>query len=611
MKESDFVNAAIRENTGAWFETYGRIYGKDRAAGVLKPIQNVLQRKIQAVRDKMEELGLPQRIMVLKPRQKGSTTYSAACVYHRLRQKASSAVLIGGQFSQVNECWGMMQTYQKNDAFKWPNSGEINTKAGAWSNGSKLIGETAKDVLAGIGGTHQILHAFEVARWAKHGVANSAEVLANILKSVPMLADTLILLESTAEGAIGDFYHRFLRAVDAEEFLLGAVTLEPGQYVRCFAGWHEFEDSAIRLTPEQKMAVERSLDSDDEYFGERELISLYGVTGDDGVMRLGHSVKGYDVWEQLAWRRTMIREECKRDRKNFDQDYPHAWTVAFLTSGNLRFNSTGLAAIRKRMKTKTPLPGVIEESSGRIGFRQTDINEAKVIIFEKPMPGRRYILPIDPMTGASQTSGEDPDYHGVHVLRDGYSDNQGRWIRTAQVARVVQCRWDIDVVADASFKLARFYGGGSGCKIPVEVNMDRGIVELLKQKGADLYLREVFNKLEFKTTKQIGFQTNVKTRENLIESLAEAIREWDTPGTGIDIFDEETMIELENFIVNSKGHSQAAEGHHDDDVLSIALGYHLKEHATTYWPQRSIENLPPDLRALGQGSSAGLGGAFS
>lgn len=609
MTEQDVINAAIREHAGAWFETYAFIYGKDRSAGVFTPKQNYLQRKIQAVDDKMEELGLPKRHMILKPRQKGSTTYSAAKVYHNLRKTAASAVLIGGQFSQVSECWGMMQTYQKFDRFQWGNNGEINTKAGSWANGSKLIGETAKDVQAGIGGTHQILHAFEVARWAKHGVANSSEVLANILKCVPMLPSTLVILESTAEGAVGDFHERFLRAVDAEDFLSGAVTLEPGQYVRSFAGWHEFEDSATRLTEEQKRHIERTLDSDEEYYGERDLIQAYGVE-DDGIMRLGHSVKKFDVWEQLSWRRTMIREECKRDRANFDRDYPHSWRVAFQKSGSLRFNSTGLEVMRKRMKTKVPIPGVFEEARGRLGFRQTDIREAKIILFEKPISGRRYILPIDPMTGASQTSGEDPDWHGAHIIRDGYHDANGRWVRAAQAARVVQCRWDIDVLFSASWQLARYYGSRTGCKITVEMNMDRGLTELFKQVGADLYMREVFNKLEFKTTTQLGFQTNPKTRENLIESLAEAIREWDTPGNGIDVYDETTMQQLENFIVDHKGHSKAAEGFHDDDVLALGLGYHLKEHATTYWPQRLAENLPPDLQGV-SGKQSGLGSAYS
>src|ERR1700688_4868363 len=149
MTEKDIFNEAIRLSTAGWFESHGRIYGKDRAAGLITPRANYLQLKIQAVMDKFDDLGLPIRIIGLKPRQKGSTTFFTAATYTFLRRQSASAVIIGGQYSQVAEAWGMWQTYSKNDRFDWKNTGEVNSKSGAWTNGSKLIGETAKDVLAG------------------------------------------------------------------------------------------------------------------------------------------------------------------------------------------------------------------------------------------------------------------------------------------------------------------------------------------------------------------------------------------------------------------------------------------------------------------------------
>jgi cytosine/adenosine deaminase-related metal-dependent hydrolase len=35
--ETDFINATIRVNTGAWFETYGKIWPKDRNQGLITP----------------------------------------------------------------------------------------------------------------------------------------------------------------------------------------------------------------------------------------------------------------------------------------------------------------------------------------------------------------------------------------------------------------------------------------------------------------------------------------------------------------------------------------------------------------------------------------------
>lgn len=600
--EKQIIEAAIRSSTSAWFETYGKIYPKDRSRGPITPRRNYLQIKYQRVLDKFDELGKPKRLIGLKPRQRGSTTFATAIDYTELRRKAASAIIIGGQYSQVTEAWGMLQTYSKNDHFDWGNTGEINTKEGRWSHGSKLISETAKDAVAGIGGTHQILHAFEVARWSRHGVSNAGEVLTNILKCVPLLPDTTIVLESTAEGAAGAFYERWLGAIDAEDFLSGAKEVSDGGYVRVFAPWFEFDDSALRLTEEQKRQIQRTLDDSEEYEGEQDLITLYGVTGEDGVMRLGNSVTDFDVWEQLAWRRYAIKEECDRDKEKFNRDYPHSWQTAFQKSGNLRFNQTGLSILRKRLAMRVPKHGLLEETKDkRVVFRQTDHVGAKFTIFEMPIRNQRYLLSVDPMTGASQTSGDDPDMHGVFVLRQGYWDGAGAWVRAATVARVVPCRWDISVLEDAVWRLARFYGNRSGCKIVIEMNMDRGLTELLRQRNADLYRREIFNKLEQKTSKAFGFLTNDKTRENLIEKLSSAIRDWDTPGAGIDIFCEHAVTQCENFVVKPNGRSEAAEGFKDDDVLSIGLGLEVLDHATMYVPPQPLPGWgEPPLRGSSQ-----------
>ena len=610
MTDAQLLNEAIRSSTGAWFETHAKIFGKDRKQGLVTPKQNYLQRKIQTVVDRMETMELPVRVIILKPRQKGSTTYGCALDYTMLRRDSISAVIIGGQLAQVNEAWGMLQTYSKGDNFNWKNQGEINSRSGAWSHGSKLIQETAGDAKSGIGGTHQVLHCFEVARWTEHGVNNSSEVLTNIMKCVPLLPGTLINLESTAEGQTGAFYEHWINAVDAEDFLSGAVEVKPGGFVRCFAAFFQFEDSAIKLTAEQKREIEATLDSENWYMGERDLIQLYGHTGNDGVLRLGQEVKEHDVWEQLAWRRWSIEVECKKDIGKFERDAPHSWRSAFQKSGNQRFSVTGLAGIRHRMTKCVPLHGIIEEAKGgrKFAFRQTDRMEAKVTIFEKPIPGCRYIVPVDPMTGETQVGGLDPDRHGVFVLRAGYWNALGKWVRMATAARVVPCRWDIDFLEPVVWSLARYYGGtsGSGALTVIEMNQDKGLTELLKLRGANLYQREMINLREQRISKALGYATTVKTRENLVESLAGAIREWDSPSNGIDILCPFAVEQCENFVRKASGRSEHAEGWHDDDVFSIALGVELIEHASLYVPERNIFGPPGEQGARGGGTVSAL-----
>lgn len=585
----------IRENTGAWFETHGRI--ADKANNIVRPQLNFLQTLVEGIVAFCEARGLPCRILILKPRQKGSTTYSGANIYTRLRRKRTSACIIGGQYSQTANAWKIIDLYNEHDAFDWGNTGTVNTEKGAWSNGSELVPETARDYDAGRSGTFQALLATEVARWAEEGAANAKDVLAGILKCVPALPDTLVILETTAKGASGDFYERWGRARTPEEFMANPV---PGDYVRIFAPWFEFEDSAFRLTPEQKDEIRRTLDAEEWYRGEQELIDAYG-NNEAGFSRLGSSVVAHDVWEQLAWRRWAIENECERDVEVFNQDYPDTPENAFLRSGRRRFNNAGLAVLAKRKSQRAPRLGVLDEldDGRRVVWRETPAAEAAYHIWEQPMVDRRYLIPVDTMTGASQTSGDDPDCHSVPVLRAGWWESGRGWHPPAVVARIVpECRWDIDILEAHVWRLALYYGGNpQGCLIVPEINMDRGLVELLKLRGARIYERRTYNRREQRMTGALGWQTNSATREPIIEGLARAIREFDREGEGVELWCPHIIKQLENFIVKPNGRSEAERGWHDDDVLALAIGLATISGATPYVLPRVVRPLPRDLAA--------------
>jgi hypothetical protein len=170
---------------------------------------------------------------------------------------------------------------------------------------------------------------------------------------------------------------------------------------------------------------------------------------------------------------------------------------------------------------------------------------------------------------------------------------------------LVPNRWDIDVLADYVHRLSVW---ASRCIVVPEVNMDRGLIELLKQRGVAMYRREVFNQLTSKHTEQLGWHTNVVTREACIENLAKAIREYDSEGEGVDICCPHIVDQLKTFIQSDKGKSEAAEGSHDDDVLSLAIGLHTIDCATAYKEEFTVRPLPRDLRKLEEGNRRRNGG---
>lgn len=588
----------IRDDPGAWVESHGSIVLKDGQVVDPGTIRlNHMQETMVAVRDRCMSLDLPIRILNLKPRQKGSTTFSGGWCYHDMRRKRTSACVIGGQYSQTTNAWEIISHYHKKDTFDWDNTGTINTERGEFSNGSKIVPETAEDPEAARSGTFQFLFGTEVARWAKEGVKEASKILGGALKCVPLLPETVVILETTAYGASGDFYSRWGEAIDAEEFLAGRV-IRPGDYIRIFTPWFAFSDSAIKLTKAQKIEIQQSLDASPWFHGERELISQYGNQGPQGV-RLGNVVEDVDVWDQLAWRRQAILNECRKDPEIFNEDYPHSWESAFLKSGRRRFNSVGLKQIREKVRRKGPTYGILDEQEGskEVIWRNCDDLEAWFWKWEEPRFGKRYLISADTMTGATQVAGSnDPDCHSVLVHRAGYFESGRGWTPPAIVARIrPPCRWDIDILKDRLWRLARYYGGTNGCLIVPEVNMDRGLIELLKLEGANIYVREVFNRTEQTTTKAYGWQTTTATRERLIENAAKAIREQGTDGEGIDIFCPNISKEAENFVIKDSGRSEADTGHHDDDILSLGIGLTTIAGATELVREILERPLPPDI----------------
>ncbi|WP_412755767.1 hypothetical protein, partial [Legionella anisa] len=80
-----------------------------------------------------------------------------------------------------------------------------------------------------------------------------------------------------------------------------------------------------------------------------------------------------------------------------------------------------------------------------------------------------------------------------------------------------------DIVEEELYRMSRFYGGAL---IVVEVNKDRGLIELLKLRpDTNIYQREMFNRREQVTMQAYGWNTDVRTREMVISTLATAIRE--------------------------------------------------------------------------------------
>ena len=575
--------ALIDEDALAWWETYGMI--KLKTGELIRPEGNYLQRQIAEVMTWCRENKRACRILILKPRQKGSSTFSTAALYHDSCLRPVNSMIIGDTYSQSENLMRILGRYADHDEhFREKSPVTVKEAFARWKNGSLCSIGTAQNGEVGRSGTYQFVLGTEVARWAEAGVANAAEVLAGLVKCVGNVPGTTIILESTARGASGDFYERWKTAITFDEFKAGR-----DGYVKIFAPWFAFEDS-IKDPATEGINGYDDLDTDEKDYMERWDLNV----------------------PQMAWRRWAIREECKRDPEQFEQDYPTTAESAFLMSGRRRFNAKGLKRMRELTTVKEPDHVMLETSREELVSARTVASayDATCWVWERPRVGMRYLVSVDNAKGSSQTSSMDPDHHGVLVIRQGYYSSE-KWYPPAVVARLAtmtpkgpECRWDVDVLEYEVFKLSRYYGN---CLVVPEENMDNGLIELLKRRGVPLYRREVFNRMEGKRTEQLGWRTTQETRGVLVEAVASVVREWDTVGSGIELWCPWLVNELENFILKPNGRVEAGDGYHDDQVMSLGIGLATLAQATLYTVRRQERGKPLDLIMLDM-ERAGQGG---
>lgn len=582
--EQDARLRKVHERTaispGLWFELHGAIEPK---VGMIRKHPELHATPLQERKDEIVEYcllnNLPCRIQTLKCRQDGSSTFAVAIAYRYLSHMRATGCIVGGSHGQSTNLFRKLKVFAEHDDFDVRNPCKVLDRSARWGNGSFMEQLTAANPEVGRSATYQVVVATEVARWAEEGVANAADVLAGLLKCVPLAPLTFIELESTARGASGDFYDRWQGAITFEELKSGKRG-----FVKVFAAWFEARerriDPALEEGKEQCVPPEKVDD----------LVRQYGLDE-----------------EQVAWMQWAVREECKKDFDVFCEDYPFDAESAFRTSGRRRFNMGILKKMVERARIYPPDLGNIDVVDNRGIWRPASSDDAWVIRWEQPRGGMRYSVSVDQMTGRSQVSGKDPDNHAAGVLRAGYFDPDRGWVPPKLVARLVddwgawernrkyELQWDIDVLEERVWRLAQYYGN---CIIVPELNMDRGLIELLKLRGANIYVRRLPFRREQKEDLSYGWRTDASTRESMIEALARTIREDGKAGEGATIYCPITLAELESFVVKSNGRSEAMAGKHDDCVLQLAIGLITINSATVYVEQPVRIQLPPDLAAL-------------
>lgn len=171
--------------------------------------------------------------------------------------------------------------------------------------------------------------------------------------------------------------------------------------------------------------------------------------------------------------------------------------------------------------------------------------------WEKPVPGRKYVLGADVAEGSEEGDASTGVMLDVTDLDD------------VKVVSVLQCRRATPDFGEELVRMAKDYGNVLAC---VESNIGTDVIRTLKRAGIKQYVRERDGKM-LEQMDEYGFKTRRETRPLLMANLTRYVM-----GNRIkDLRDPRLKDECNNFVYNERGKPEAQRGKHDDLVMALAL----------------------------------------
>lgn len=510
-------------NTRKYVESYIKI--RNKAGAIVNLKLNKPQEKLYNIIKQCKIEKKPIRIIILKARQMGFSTATESFLFKDTVTKFNRRTgIITHLDTATTNLFNMSKLmYEYLPAELKPSLKNSNAKELVFDNSkgtglkSKIKCMTAGTSGVGRSDTFDNLHLSELAFWQ----GDVTETLTGLLQAVPNLPDTMIIIESTANG-----YEKFKELWDD-------AVAGKNDFIPLFVAWFEMDEykmpyTGFELTKEEK-----------------ELKQLYNLTN-----------------EQLTWRRWCIRNNCQNDVKQFKQEYPSCPEEAFISTGDCVFDKEiivkRISEIRDRKPIKKGFFLYTYKDETVSNIEWLDDEEGYITIYEEPKEGYPYVIGGD-------TAGEGSDLYVGQVI-DNTNDNQ---------VAILEQELAEDIYTLQMYCLGMYY---NQALIGIEANFSTyPVMKLGELNYPNQYIRkEAPDKYTGNLTKSFGFLTTKKTRPNLFTILVKLVRD------NIDkINDVNTLVEMLTIIKNENGKPEAQKGYHDDRTMALGIVHSISEQQTT------------------------------
>lgn len=295
------------ENFAQWCADCVRI--TDKITGQAVPfILNAPQRRVAALMEAKRKAGQPIRIIMLKARQWGGSTLTQIYMawMQLTRHKGWNSLICSHVKDASANIRGMYSQLLRNYPEELRGAAD-STKAWSFSPYEKSANTgyiPARDCRVAVtsayapdavrGASFQMAHLSEVAFWGDGDPAAAERIVRTVGGSVPLAEDTVVVMESTADGTENYFYTEWQRAVKGES-----------DKIPVFVPWYEIEIYRLHLSDKEKTEWPGKFD-------EYELMLLHKLS--------------LDV-EQVAWYHTKRKEYTNHE--DMMAEYPTTATEAF------------------------------------------------------------------------------------------------------------------------------------------------------------------------------------------------------------------------------------------------------------------------------------------
>lgn len=409
------------ENFEAWCADCVMIH--DKLTGQSVPFRlNAPQRRVAAIMETQRRAGKPIRIIMLKARQWGGSTLTQIYMawMQIVRHKGWHSLICSHVKDASANIRGMYSHLLRNypeelrgsviDPKKWVFA--------PFERSSNVCHIPARDCRVAVtsayapdavrGSSFQMAHLSEVAFWADGDSEAAERIVRTVGGSVPMEKETVVVMESTADGTDNYFHREWQRAVKGES-----------DKTPVFVPWHEIEIYTMTLTEDERKA--------------------WPARFDDYELALLHKT-GLPV-EKVAWYHCKRREYATHEQMM--AEYPSTPAEAFAHAGTPWL--TPAESLRLGAVGELPPEADTEESALILLVPRQRGGESHIAV------ARRYISG-DVAVCSTQTVADDTTEAidalesmakslGAHccVVRFADSDISARWLDRVLDSRKLRC----------------------------------------------------------------------------------------------------------------------------------------------------------------------------